>query len=65
MSKVIPFTKKTNTDTTPHDKQQVDLNKVLADMQKETGLDFLKICTGDEKENKKLRFHYYQAGMSR
>ncbi|MGG4456862.1 hypothetical protein ABEX29_01000 [Brevibacillus porteri] len=59
MSNVIPFQRK-NEATATQKTPAADINRVLAEMHKETGIDFLKVVTGDEKENKRFRFKQYQ-----
>lgn len=59
MSNVIPFQPK-NEATATKKSPTADINRVLAEMHKETGIDFLKVVAGDEKENKRFRFKQYQ-----
>jgi|GEM_PF-3129612 len=36
------------------------LSEALNELKDETGIDFYKVITGDEKENKRLKFKHYQ-----
>lgn len=57
MSKIVHFPLK---EKKPETKPTGDMKKVLSEMHEETGIDFLKVITGDEKELKKLKFKQYQ-----
>lgn len=65
MGKVIAFPLKnieaTSRKTDPA--AEPDIRDVLAEMYEDTGIDFLKVITGDEKERKKLYFKEYQEAM--
>jgi hypothetical protein len=62
MSKIIPFRPKKKA-FVERQTSTPDVNKVLSEMYQETGIDFLKVVTGDERENKKLRFKQYQDAL--
>lgn len=36
------------------------LNEAFSELKSQTGIDFRKVITGDEKENKRLKFKHYQ-----
>lgn len=62
MKNVIPFRQK-NKELDTRKTPAVDIHAALADYHEQTGIDFLKVVTGDEKENKKLRFKQYQEAL--
>jgi hypothetical protein len=62
VSKIIPFRPKKKA-FIERQTPTADINKALSELYQETGIDFLKVVTGDERENKKLRFKQYQEAM--
>ncbi len=50
---------KNQTNKTNHAKRSL-FNQALSELKKETGVDFYKVITGDEKENKRLKFKHHQ-----
>ncbi|MFI2858787.1 hypothetical protein ACH6EH_16910 [Paenibacillus sp. JSM ZJ436] len=43
-----------------NNRQQSVLNQAFRELQRETGIDFSKVISGDEKEKKRLKFKQQQ-----
>ncbi|WP_424765708.1 hypothetical protein [Paenibacillus sp. sgz302251] len=60
MGKVYSLTASTKQQQKTNHKKQSLFRQALSELKKETGIDHYAVITGNEKENKRLKFKHYQ-----
>lgn len=60
MSKVVQMRPVSNQAVANNHKKQSLLNQALKELKRDTGVDFYKVITGDEKEKQRLKFKQHQ-----